>query len=40
MVMLEVSHQEFRTWDIQKSDNQVVFDVKGVLSKELVDARL
>jgi UDP-N-acetyl-D-galactosamine dehydrogenase len=39
-VILAVGHQEFRTWDIKKSDQQVVFDVKSVLSKELVDARL
>jgi len=39
-IILAVGHQEFRTWKIQKSDSQVVFDVKGVLSKELVDARL
>jgi UDP-N-acetyl-D-galactosamine dehydrogenase len=39
-IILAVGHKEFKTWEIQKSDNQVVFDVKGVLSKELVDARL
>jgi UDP-N-acetyl-D-galactosamine dehydrogenase len=39
-VILAVGHKEFKTWNIQKSDQQVVFDVKGVLSRELVDARL
>ena len=39
-VILAVEHQEFKTWDIRKSDQQVVYDVKGVLSKELVDSRL
>jgi UDP-N-acetyl-D-galactosamine dehydrogenase len=39
-VILAVGHKEFKSWDIRKSDQQVVFDVKGVLSKELVDARL
>jgi UDP-N-acetyl-D-glucosamine/UDP-N-acetyl-D-galactosamine dehydrogenase len=39
-IILAVGHQEFKTWDIQKSANQVVFDVKGVLCKDLVDARL
>jgi len=39
-VVLAVGHKEFKTWDIQKSESQVVYDVKGVLSKELVDARL
>jgi UDP-N-acetyl-D-galactosamine dehydrogenase len=39
-IILAVGHQEFKTWDIRKSDQQVVYDVKGVLSRELVDARL
>ncbi|REG77496.1 nucleotide sugar dehydrogenase [Algoriphagus antarcticus] len=39
-IILAVSHQEFKSWDIRKSDQQVVYDVKGMLSKELVDARL
>ncbi len=39
-IILAVGHQEFKTWDIRKSDSQVVFDVKSVLSKELVDSRL
>jgi len=39
-VILAVGHKEFKSWNIQKSDQQVVYDVKGMLSKELVDARL
>jgi len=39
-IILAVGHQEFKSWNIQKSDQQVVYDVKGMLSRELVDARL
>ncbi|WP_200980089.1 nucleotide sugar dehydrogenase [Echinicola sp. 20G] len=39
-VILAVAHKDFKAWDIQKSAHQVVYDVKGVLSKEKVDARL
>lgn len=39
-VILAVAHQEFKTLPIGKSPNQVVFDVKGVLDKNQVDARL
>lgn len=39
-VILAVAHKEFRNWKIAKSANQVVFDVKAILEKELVDARL
>lgn len=39
-VILAVAHKEFRDWKIAKSSNQVVFDVKAILGKELVDARL
>ncbi|WP_075352552.1 nucleotide sugar dehydrogenase [Algoriphagus marinus] len=39
-IILAVGHKEFKSWNIQKSDQQVVFDVKGLLSKELVDSRL
>ncbi len=39
-IILAVAHKEFKSWSIQKSDNQVVFDVKCVLKKEKVDARL
>jgi UDP-N-acetyl-D-glucosamine/UDP-N-acetyl-D-galactosamine dehydrogenase len=39
-IILAVAHKEFKAWPIKKSVNQVVFDVKGILSKEIVDARL
>lgn len=39
-LILAVAHNLFKTLNIRKSQNQVVFDVKSVLSKELVDARL
>jgi UDP-N-acetyl-D-galactosamine dehydrogenase len=39
-IVLAVGHQEFKSWDIRKSDSQVVYDVKSVLGKDLVDARL
>ncbi|GAB2495630.1 nucleotide sugar dehydrogenase [Algoriphagus taiwanensis] len=39
-IILAVAHKEFKSWPIQKSENQVVFDVKSVLEKEKVDARL
>lgn len=39
-IILAVAHKEFKTLDINKSDNQVVFDVKGVLPKNCVDSRL
>jgi UDP-N-acetyl-D-galactosamine dehydrogenase len=39
--ILAVAHKEFVDLDIRSiANNGVVFDVKGVLSKELVDARL
>ncbi|WP_111672226.1 nucleotide sugar dehydrogenase [Algoriphagus litoralis] len=39
-IILAVGHQEFKSWDIRKSDSKVVYDVKSVLNKELVDSRL
>lgn len=39
-IILAVAHKEFKSMKISKSENCVVFDVKGVLGKELVDARL
>ena len=39
-IILAVVHQEFKSWDIKKPSEQVVFDVKSVLKKELVDSRL
>ena len=35
-----VAHQDFMNLPLAKSDKQVIFDVKGVLPKECVDARL
>jgi len=41
-VILTVAHQEFENLDLARlcCDNKVIYDVKGVLSKDLVDARL
>ena len=39
-IILAVAHKEFKYWPLKKSNNQVVFDVKSVLPKEKVDARL
>ncbi|RIW12238.1 nucleotide sugar dehydrogenase [Algoriphagus lacus] len=39
-VILAVSHKQFKSLQIQKSSNQVVFDVKGFLDKSKVDSRL
>ncbi|MGY6521266.1 MAG: nucleotide sugar dehydrogenase [Mongoliitalea sp.] len=39
-VILAVAHQEFKNWHLKKSNDQVIFDVKSILPKESVDARL
>jgi UDP-N-acetyl-D-glucosamine/UDP-N-acetyl-D-galactosamine dehydrogenase len=39
-IILAVSHHQFKNLEIQKSPEQVVFDVKGFLEKSRVDARL
>ncbi|MDR7130539.1 UDP-N-acetyl-D-galactosamine dehydrogenase [Algoriphagus sp. 4150] len=39
-VILAVAHREFLKLPIVKSDRQVVFDVKGILEKDRIDARL
>ena len=39
-VILAVAHEKFRTLQIQKTDNSVVFDVKSFLDKDVVDKRL
>ncbi|GGZ37814.1 UDP-glucose/GDP-mannose dehydrogenase [Echinicola pacifica] len=39
-VILAVSHKEFKAWDIKKSPGLVVYDVKGILDKTMIDARL
>lgn len=39
-IILAVAHKEFKSWEIQKSDTQAIFDVKSVLEKGKVDAIL
>ena len=41
-VVLAVSHQEFEKleWDKICKENTVIYDVKGILPRDLVDARL
>jgi UDP-N-acetyl-D-galactosamine dehydrogenase len=39
-IILAVAHKEFMNWKLEKSPMQVLFDVKGVLSKGCADARL
>ena len=39
-IILAVAHTKFKELDLQASANCVVFDVKGVLDKKKVDARL
>lgn len=39
-VILAVAHKEFKSWHLKKSDDQVIFDVKSILPKKSVDARL
>ena len=41
-ILLAVSHDEFKSFNLEnfKNQNAVVFDIKGVLDKKLVDARL
>ncbi|MGY6743319.1 MAG: nucleotide sugar dehydrogenase [Cecembia sp.] len=39
-VVLAVSHDKFRGMDLKKSETCVVYDVKGFLPKDSVDARL
>lgn len=39
-IILAVAHKEFRSWKLQKTENQVIFHVKSVLEKDMVDARL
>ena len=39
-IILAVSHAKFRSLQLSKSSNQVLYDVKGFLDKDLVDARL
>ncbi len=39
-IILAVAHKEFANLNLVKSSNQVIYDVKGILSKEISDARL
>ncbi len=39
-IILAVSHSEFNFLNLSKSQNLVIFDVKGILGKDKVDARL
>lgn len=39
-IILAVAHKQFLSLEITKSDKLVIFDVKGILSKENVDGRL
>lgn len=39
-IILAVGHKEFNNFNIKKTNSQVIFDVKGLLPKENIDARL
>jgi UDP-N-acetyl-D-glucosamine/UDP-N-acetyl-D-galactosamine dehydrogenase len=39
-IILAVAHQEFSTFDIKTTKDSVVYDVKGILPKQHIDARL
>ena len=39
-VVLAVAHNEFKELKLEKNDNQVIYDIKGFLDKDLVDGRL
>ena len=39
-IILAVAHKEFNSWEIIKTNKQVVFDVKSILDQENVDGRL
>lgn len=39
-IILAVGHRDFKSLSIEKSEYKVVFDVKGILEKSLVDMRL
>lgn len=39
-IILAVGHRDFKTFKLHTSDKQVIYDVKGVLDKGQVDARL
>ncbi|MFC4871556.1 nucleotide sugar dehydrogenase [Negadavirga shengliensis] len=39
-IVLAVAHKEFMSMPLEKNDQQVIYDVKAILDKEKVDARL
>lgn len=39
-IILAVAHKEFKQLNLAKSEKQVIFDIKGILPQEKVDARL
>jgi len=39
-IILAVPHDEFLNFNLQKVDNRVIYDVKGIMDKNLIDARL
>jgi UDP-N-acetyl-D-glucosamine/UDP-N-acetyl-D-galactosamine dehydrogenase len=39
-IVLAVAHSQFSSLSIRKNSSQVIYDVKGFLNKEMVDARL
>lgn len=39
-IVLAVAHDEFKKMQLKKNNNQVLFDIKGILDKSLVDKRL
>jgi len=39
-VILAVAHKKFNDLDLKTSGDRVIYDVKGVLNKTVVDARL
>jgi UDP-N-acetyl-D-galactosamine dehydrogenase len=39
-IILAVSHQKFLSLKLERSSTRVIYDVKGILNRDLVDARL
>lgn len=39
-IILAVAHEEFKSLDLKTDDSKVIFDVKSILPKENIDARL
>jgi len=40
VILLAVAHDEFKTLKIQTAPDKVIYDLKGVLPREVVDKRL